>query len=59
MNISKTDIDNARRNLVAPLLSEEERLSAWAKVKGMWKNKKPDPIKELKKMRKEWENRAR
>ena len=38
-----------------PLLRGKERLSVWQKARGMWKNRKPDPIKELKKIRKEWE----
>ena len=36
-----------------PLLSKKERLLIWKKVKGMWKNRKPEPIQELKKIRKE------
>lgn len=37
-----------------PLLDVKERSLIWEKLKGAWKNKKPDPIKELRKMRKEW-----
>lgn len=44
------------RNLY-PLLSSKDRLMIWEKVRGMWKNRKPDPIKELAKMRKEWERK--
>lgn len=40
--------------LVYPLLKRKERILIWKKVKGMWKNRKPDPIRELKKMREEW-----
>ncbi|MCF7831251.1 hypothetical protein K9M41_04665 [Candidatus Gracilibacteria bacterium] len=32
----------------------QNRLSIWGKVKGMWKNKKKDPITQLKKIRSEW-----
>jgi len=27
----------------------------WLEVLGMWKNKKPDPLKYLKNLRKEWD----
>jgi hypothetical protein len=27
----------------------------WIEVLGMWKNKKPDPLKYLKNLRKEWD----
>lgn len=37
-----------------PLLDAKNRLLIWEKVKGIWKNKKPEPINELKKMRQEW-----
>ncbi len=33
----------------------EERLRILRKVKGMWKNRKPDPIKELEDIRAGWE----
>jgi hypothetical protein len=42
---------------IYPLISPKERLAIWEKVRGMWKNRKPDPIKELEKMRREWEKR--
>jgi len=32
----------------------KERLAAWKKIEGMWKDKKLDPIKEHKRMREEW-----
>jgi hypothetical protein len=37
-----------------PFMIPRERLSIWEKARGMWKRRKPDPAKELKKMRKEW-----
>ncbi len=42
---------------IYPLISPKERRVIWEKVKGMWKNRKPDPIKELEKMRKEWDRK--
>jgi hypothetical protein len=35
-------------------ISPKERLSVWQKARGMWKNKRPNPIKVLGTMRKEW-----
>jgi hypothetical protein len=35
------------------VLHGEERGKIWEKVRGMWKNRKSDPIKEHKKIRKE------
>ena len=40
---------------IYPFLKQKERILIWRKVKGIWKNRKPDPLKELIKMRKEWE----
>ena len=31
-----------------------KRLLAWKSICGVWSKKKPDPIRELAKMRKEW-----
>ena len=33
----------------------EKRLKILRKVKGMWKNRKPNPIKELKAIRASWD----
>jgi hypothetical protein len=33
----------------------EQHLKLWQQARGMWKNRKPDPIKELEDMRKEME----
>lgn len=41
-----------------PLLKPKERILVWRKAEGIWKNKKSEPTKELKKMRKEWERKA-
>jgi hypothetical protein len=35
------------------VLNGEERGKIWEKARGIWKNRKPDPIKEHKKIRKE------
>ena len=32
-----------------------DRLKIWEKAEGMWEHRKPDPIKELEKIRKEWD----
>ena len=37
-----------------PLLNPKERILIWRKIEGMWRNRKPEPAKELKKVRKEW-----
>jgi hypothetical protein len=39
----------------SPLPTPEERLKLWQRVKGIWRNRTPDPIEELEKMRKEWD----
>ncbi len=38
-----------------PLISVKERLLIWQKAKGIWKNRKPNPEIEMRKIRKEWE----
>ena len=40
-----------------PALDPKIRAAIWEKARGMWKNRKPDPIKELAKMRKGWERK--
>jgi hypothetical protein len=40
-----------------PFISPEKRLKILKETKGMWKDRTPDPIKELKKIRKEWERK--
>ena len=35
----------------------QERLKIWERAEGMWEHRKPDPIKELNKMRKEMERK--
>jgi hypothetical protein len=54
--MTRTTAKPHNRPLTASLLLKgEDRLKAWQKVRGLWKNRKPDPIKELEKMRAEWE----
>jgi len=37
------------------LTDREERLRVLNTIRGMWKNKKPDPLKEREKIRKGWD----
>ena len=48
---TKTEKENI---LIYPLLSARDRLALLERVRGMWKNRRPDPIKELEKIRREW-----
>lgn len=43
--------------IIYPLLKKEDRLAILKSVRGAWKNMKPDPIKQLAKMRKEWDRK--
>jgi hypothetical protein len=38
-------------------MDREERLRVLNNIRGMWNNRKPDPIKELEKIRKEWDRK--
>ncbi|MBI3459174.1 hypothetical protein HY061_02860 [Candidatus Azambacteria bacterium] len=53
----KTTMEKNQTNYTYPLITMGERLLLLKKIKGIWKNKKPDPIKELKKMRQEWDRK--
>ena len=46
------------KTAIYPLITYHERISIWEKARGMWKHKKPEPIQELKKMRREWERKV-
>lgn len=46
-----------KNNVVYPLIRGKDRLLIWEGLRGMWKNRKPDPIKELNKMRKGWDRK--
>jgi hypothetical protein len=37
------------------LLTGQERLLLLRNIRGMWKNRKTDPVKELEKIRREWD----
>lgn len=41
-----------------PLISPEQRLAVWEKARGMWKHRRPDPIRELKEIRGTWSHRV-
>lgn len=49
-------VESKIRNLY-PLLNPKERILIWRKVEGIWKSKNPEPAKELRKIRKEWERK--
>jgi len=56
-NIIRTTIIKMTKvaDKISPLnISPKNRISIWEKAKGMWKNKRPDPIRELEKKRNEW-----
>jgi hypothetical protein len=40
---------------IHPFLTPEKRLEALRQLRGMWKGRKPHPIKEFEKIRKEWD----
>jgi hypothetical protein len=42
--------------MISPLLTPEDRLKLWQRFKGMWKNRTPDLVAELEKMRHEWDH---
>jgi hypothetical protein len=45
-----------RKEVSATLVKErEERVRILDTVQGMWKKRRPDPVRELDKIRKEWE----
>jgi len=41
-----------------PLVNPERRLAVWEKARGMWKHRRPDPIRELKAIRGTWPKKA-
>jgi hypothetical protein len=36
-------------------ITGEARLAMWRKLRGMWKDRQPNPIEELEKIRAEWD----
>lgn len=55
--MEKKTITRKPSTLYPAMLTMEERLAILQKLKGAWKNRKLDPIKELNKMKKEWERK--
>jgi hypothetical protein len=52
----KTITSTRKSQMKSPLLlTGQERLLLLRNIRGMWKNRKTDPIKELEKIRREWE----
>jgi hypothetical protein len=47
--------DNQKENVE----KAQDRAAVWRRAQGMWKDRKPDPITELNKMREEWEERLK
>ncbi|HTN73295.1 MAG TPA: hypothetical protein VMO00_19600 [Methylomirabilota bacterium] len=48
----------AKARASAALINKgKERLKIWEQAEGMWENRKPDPIKELNKIRKEMDRK--
>jgi hypothetical protein len=43
-----------QKSKIYPLISAKERLAVWEKARGAWKRRRPDPIAELGKLRREW-----
>jgi hypothetical protein len=43
-----------RKSQIYPLTTPKQRLMIWEKARGVWKGRSPDPIRELRKMRREW-----
>jgi hypothetical protein len=39
---------------ILPIIRGKDRLAIWEKVRGRWKKRDTDPIKELRKMRASW-----
>lgn len=55
-----SNVNLTRKTLLKyPIPTIKERSLIWERMRGMWKTKTPEPIKELKKMRGEWENSVR
>jgi hypothetical protein len=56
--MTRTAVKPNTKEIAPDLMKKgEERLKLWEQARGMWKNRKPDPIKELRKMRKEWDRK--
>jgi len=55
--MTKMTIEKKLTNYIYPLMTLRSRLLLLKNIKGIWKNRKPDPIKELAKMRREWDRK--
>ena len=53
--LTKNELPLSARESIAA--KRQERGKVWERARGMWKDRKPDPIKELNQMRQEWEQR--
>jgi hypothetical protein len=47
--------DNQKENVE----KAQDRAAVWRRAQGMWKDRQPDPIMELNKIREEWEERLK
>ena len=52
--MATTPVPIKEKTLLAPLQTKRDILAIWGAAQGMWKKKKPDPVRWHKKMRKEW-----
>ena len=55
VNMNKKTITRKSAIISPHLMTGQERLLLLRNIRGMWKNRKPDPIKELEKIRREWD----
>jgi hypothetical protein len=54
--MDKKTITRKSRIISPVLLTGQERLVLLRNIRGMWKHRKPDPLQELEKMRREWDS---
>ncbi|MBI3420735.1 MAG: hypothetical protein HY006_01605 [Candidatus Sungbacteria bacterium] len=55
--MEKETVTKKPSSLYPAILTGAERLVALRRIRGMWKDRKPDPVKELEKMRREWDRK--
>jgi hypothetical protein len=53
--MAETTRDITEIKKVYPFMTPQERLLLWRKIKGMWKGRKPDMMKEYIEIRKEFD----
>ena len=53
--MSKKTITRKSATISPQLMTGQERLLLLRNIRGLWKNRKPDPIKESEKIRSEWD----